>query len=80
MILADDSAGESEPSADGDADDDAVTRECATDEAGEMVLTLRWSFEDLKAEHGEAGARRILAEILARWEANGGEPVSLDDP
>ncbi|MFY1696569.1 hypothetical protein [Solwaraspora sp. WMMA2101] len=44
-----------------------------------MVLTLRWSYEDLKAEHGEVGARRILAEILTRWEANGGEPVSLDD-
>jgi len=64
------------PNADADAD---VTRECVTDEAADMVLTLRLSFEDLKAEHGEAGARRILAEILARWEANGGEPVSLDD-
>ncbi|WJK41254.1 hypothetical protein O7608_02075 [Solwaraspora sp. WMMA2056] len=66
---------ESEPSTD-DAD---VTRECVTDEAADMVLTLRWSYEDLKAEHGEVGARRILAEILARWEANGGEPASLDD-
>ncbi|MFV2021586.1 hypothetical protein [Micromonospora sp. LOL_023] len=61
------------------ADDADVTRECVIDEAGDMVLTLRWSFEDLKAEHGEVGARRILAEILARWQANGGEPVSLDD-
>ncbi|MFY1696782.1 MULTISPECIES: hypothetical protein [unclassified Solwaraspora] len=76
MILVDDGAGESEPSTDDAAD---VTRECVTDEAAEMVLTLRWSFEDLKAEHGEVGARRILAEILARWEANGGEPVALDD-
>lgn len=60
-------------------DDADVTRECGVDEAADMVLTLRWSFEDLKAEHGEAGARRILAEILARWEANGGEPVAFDD-
>jgi hypothetical protein len=67
---------EPEPGADDDAD---VTRECGVDEAADMVLTLRWSFEDLKAEHGEAGARRILAEVLARWEANGGEPVALDD-
>lgn len=50
-----------------------------TDEAADVALTLRWSFEDLKAEHGEPGARRILAEILARWDANGGEPVALDD-
>ncbi|MFY1634738.1 hypothetical protein ACN27F_15920 [Solwaraspora sp. WMMB335] len=74
--MDEDRRAESEPS----ADDTDVTRECVTDEAGDMVLTLRWSFEDLKAEHGEAGARRILAEILARWDANGGEPVSLDDP
>ncbi|WBB97111.1 hypothetical protein O7543_19100 [Solwaraspora sp. WMMA2080] len=77
MILVDDGAGESGPNA--DADDAGVTRECETDEAAEVALTLRWSFEDLKAEHGEAGARRIVAEILARWQANGGEPVSLDD-
>ncbi|MDG4768563.1 hypothetical protein O7632_31390 [Solwaraspora sp. WMMD406] len=79
MSMDEDCWAESEPSA-GETGDADVTRECATDEAGDMVLTLRWSFEDLKAEHGEAGARRILAEILARWEANGGEPVSLDDP
>ncbi|MFY1652708.1 hypothetical protein ACN27J_17670 [Solwaraspora sp. WMMB762] len=61
------------------ADDADVTRECGTDEAAEVALTLRWSFEDLKAEHGEVGARRILAEVLARWQANGGEPVAFDD-
>ncbi|WJK33580.1 hypothetical protein [Solwaraspora sp. WMMA2065] len=72
----DDGAGESGPNA---ADVDAgVTRECETDEAAEVALTLRWSFEDLKAEHGEAGARRILAEVLGRWQANGGEPVAFD--
>jgi hypothetical protein len=32
------------PNADADAD---VTRECVTDEAADMVLTLRLSFEDL---------------------------------
>ncbi|WP_326550430.1 hypothetical protein [Micromonospora sp. NBC_01813] len=74
--MADDGAGES---AGPSADDAGLTRECGVDEAADVVLTLRWSFEDLKAEHGEAGARRILAEILARWQANGGEPVSLDD-
>jgi len=77
VILVDDGAGESEPKA--DADDAYSTRECETDEAAEVSLTLRWSFEDLKAEHGEAGARRILAEVLARWQANGGEPVAFDD-
>ncbi|WJK33778.1 hypothetical protein [Solwaraspora sp. WMMA2065] len=61
------------------AQDADVTRECEVDEAAEVGLTLRWSFEDLKAEHGEAGARRILAEVLARWQANGGEPVAFDD-
>lgn len=61
------------------ADDAQAIRECGTDEAAEVALTLRWSFEDLKAEHGEAGARRILAEVLARWQTNGGEPVAFDD-
>lgn len=70
--------GEAEPDGPG-ADDAGLIRECETDEAAEVTLTLRWSFEDLKAEHGEADARRILAEILARWQANGGEPVALDD-
>lgn len=76
MILMAD--GEVEPDGPGAYDADLI-RECEIDEAAEVTLTLRWSFEDLKAEHGEAGARRILAEILARWQANGGEPVALDD-
>jgi hypothetical protein len=75
ILIAD---GEVEPDGPG-ADDAGLTRECGIDEAAEVTLTLRWSFEDLKAEHGEAGARRILAEILARWQANGGESVALDD-
>ncbi|MFY1635126.1 hypothetical protein ACN27F_17940 [Solwaraspora sp. WMMB335] len=75
MTLADDSAGEPGPS----ADDAEATRDCATDAAADIGRTLRWSFEDLKAEHGEAGARRILAEVLARWQANGGEPVAFDE-
>jgi hypothetical protein len=55
-----------------------VERECSTDEAADVPLTMRWSWEDLKAEHGQSGATKILADLMDAWEENGGQPVTAE--
>lgn len=65
---------------------DREDRECRTDlpVAGDSpadedpVLTFRWSYADLKDEHGEEGARMILADLMDAWTDNGGQPVTAD--
>ncbi|ROO51246.1 hypothetical protein EDC02_6115 [Micromonospora sp. Llam0] len=54
------------------------SRECHIDEPADVGLTLRWSWEDLKAEHGESGATKILADLMDAFEANGGQPVTAE--
>ncbi|MFV2022864.1 hypothetical protein [Micromonospora sp. LOL_023] len=65
---------------------DREDRECRTDlpTAGQTLTgkdplaSLRWTYADLKSEHGESGARMILADLMDAWQDNGGEPVTAE--
>ncbi|MFV2017941.1 hypothetical protein [Micromonospora sp. LOL_023] len=65
---------------------DGEDRECHIDlpTAGQNLVgaapgvVLRWTYEDMKEEHGESGARMILADLMDAWQENGGQPVTAE--